>query len=129
MSKRKTNSRRRDVRSIRSALKSPAKRRSGETQPVDAATVAWTVSVTMVLMCDIVAIGAHFYTEHHPLARNMNLLKELMLFAGAVIGFVSLALLPIVVKVRRAPPPRGVMAFAVCAAAAPILALIVHNMR
>jgi len=123
MSKRKTKFRR------RAKLAAPAHRHGGETRTGDAATVAWTVSVTMVLVCDIVAIAAHFYTESYPLARGINLLKELMLAGGAVIGFISLALLPIVLKVRRAPPPTGVMAFGLCAAAAPILALIVRNLR
>jgi hypothetical protein len=123
MSKRKTKSRRR----AKSA--SHGHTHSGETRAGDATTVAWTVSVTMVLLCDIAAIAAYYYTQAEPMARNIKLLKELLLVGGAVIGFVSLAMLPIVLRVRRSPPPRGVIAFAICAAAAPILALIVRNLQ
>jgi hypothetical protein len=59
----------------------------------------------------------------------MIMLRELVLLAAAIIGFVSLALLPIVFRVRRVPPPSGLTVFAVCAAAAPILALLVRNLR
>lgn len=126
MSKRKTKSRR-PARPSAPGHKPSA--RSGETSAVDATTIAWTVSVTMVLICDIAAIAAHFYVQSHRSAHNMAMLRELMLFAGAVTGIVSLLLLPVVFRVRRTPPPSGVTVFAVCAAAAPILALIVRNIR
>jgi len=120
----------RKAKSRRHAKSAPHNHRhSNETRAGDATTVAWIVSTTMVLLCDVAAVAAHFYTQANPSAGRIAMLKELMLFAGAVIGFISLAMLPIVLRVRRVPPPSGVTAFAVCAAAAPILALIVRNMR
>jgi hypothetical protein len=127
MSKRKTKTRR-HARPAPHAH-GPNHRHSGETRTSDATTVGWTVSVTTVLLCDIAAVAAYLYTQAYPHARSMVLLRELLLIAAAIIGFISLAMLPIVFRVRRAPPPSGVTVFAVCAGAAPILALLVRNLR
>ena len=123
MSKRKIKTRR------HAKTAQPARHHTGETSVGDATTVAWTISVTMVLMCDVGAVAAHFYMEAYRESRGLVMLKELLLIAGALIGFLSLVLLPIMLRIRRVPPPTGVMVFAVCAAAAPILALLVHSTR
>jgi hypothetical protein len=101
----------------------------GETRAADATTIGWIVSVTTVLLCDVAAVVAHLYLRAYPQARGMVMFKELVLFAAAVIGFISLATLPVVFRVRRVPPPSGVTVFAICVALAPILALIVRNFR
>lgn len=123
MSKRKTKPR----RHAKAALS--AQRHTGETSAGDATTVAWTISVTMVLLCNIGAVAAYFYMEAYRQTRGLVMLKEMLLIAGALIGFLSLVLLPIMLRIRRAPPPTGVMVFAVCAAAAPILALLIQSTR
>jgi len=110
----------------------PARERASETRessPAEAATVAWTVSVTMVVACDVAAIAAHLYLLRHPGERPVAVLAQLMLFGGAVIGVASLALLPVVRKLRRVPPPTGFTVFAACAAAAPVLALIARAVQ
>jgi pimeloyl-ACP methyl ester carboxylesterase len=124
MSKRKTKSKRR-IRSTAAADRRP----SGESRSGDAATVAWTVSVTTVLLCDVGAMLALLYAARHPDLRSVAMLGQLLLFAGAVVGFLSLSLLPIVFRLRRTPPPRGLTVFAVCTAAAPLLAVLVRAMR
>ena len=95
----------------------------------EALTVGWTVSVTTVLMCDVAAAAAHLFFRENPDARGVGVLSELLLFAGAAIGVASLIMIPVVVRVRRAPPPTGLIAFAVCAAAAPILAIALKQLQ
>jgi hypothetical protein len=95
----------------------------------EAATVAWTVSVTMVAACDLAAIAAHVYLLRNPGVRSIAVLAQLMLFGGAAIGAASLVLVPVVYRVRRVPPPTGFTVFAACAAAAPILALIARTIQ
>jgi hypothetical protein len=102
---------------------------SAETQAAEATTVAWTVSVTTVLLCDIAAALVHLYGRAFPEAHGANTFKGLLLISAAAIGGVSLAILPVVFRVRRTPPPSGVTVFAVCVAAAPILALLVRSFR
>lgn len=102
---------------------------AGESRASEATTVGWTVSVTTVLLCDIAAVAAHLYARWYPTARGVAVLRELLLFAAAVIGFFSLAMLPAVFRLRRERPPSGFTVFAICVAVAPILAIIVRNMR
>jgi hypothetical protein len=119
MSKRKKN--RRQTRPA--AVRRPY---SEETRAGDAVTVAWIVSVMMALMCDVGAAGAHWWSAGEANARSTLLLREMLLFSAAVVGFISLVLLPIMLKVRRAAPPNGLVVFAICVTAAPILALLIQ---
>jgi hypothetical protein len=89
----------------------------------DVATVAWGVTVTMVTVCDLVAIGAHVYLLNNPGSQVAMALGGLMLLGGALIGLGTLALTPVVFRVRREAPPTGFVVFALCAALAPMLAL------
>lgn len=122
MAKNKPTARRREKRQ-RLASAEPK-----ESPTADAATVAWTVAVTMVVVCDFAAVAAHWYVLGNPAAKGAAMFGGLMLFGGAVIGTAALVLLPIVYRVRRAPPPTGFTVFAVCASAAPILALIARSL-
>jgi hypothetical protein len=102
---------------------------SAESRTSDAATVCWTVSITTLVMCNIAAVAAQLYARGRPEARGALMLGEMLLISGAVIGVVSLVLLPVVYRVRRLPPPPGLVVFAVCAAVAPILAVVVRAVQ
>lgn len=102
---------------------------TGETRTSDAATVAWTVSVTTVFLCNIAAVAAHLYAEANPQLAGARMLSQLLLFSAAGIGFLSLMLLPAVFRLRRTPPPTGFLVFGVCSALAPILAVLVQSMQ
>lgn len=103
---------------------SPAESQSGE-----AATIAWTVAVTMTLACDLTAAGAHFFVDGSEWSRVVALFRDLLLFGGAMIGALVLVLIPVVYRLRRVPPPNGFTAFAVCVALAPGIALIARAVR
>jgi hypothetical protein len=100
-----------------------------ESRTADAATIAWTVTVTMVVACDLAAIAALAFALRNPDAKGAQVFGGLMLFGGAVVGVASLALLPAVYRLRESPPPTGFTVFAVCAAAAPILALVARSFQ
>jgi hypothetical protein len=107
----------------------PKAQPTGESQTGDAATVAWTMAVTTVLLCDVAAVFSHLLARAWPDERGLGVFHELMLFAATVAGAVSLLLLPVVLRVRRLPPPLGFVVFGVCAAVAPMLALVVRALR
>lgn len=109
------------------ARRSPAV--PAESRTSEVTTVGWTVTLTTVFFCNLAAIGAHLYVAAHPEAQRMAMLRELLLFSGALIGLLSLALLPVVKRLRQTPPPRGLVAFGVCIALAPILAVALRIMR
>lgn len=89
-------------------------------------TVCWTVTLTTLFFLDLVAIAAHWYVVATPPAQRMAMLRELLLYAGVLVGCLSLTLLPFVYRFRQTAPPRGVVAFGVCLAAAPLLALLLR---
>lgn len=100
-----------------------------ESQTGEAATIAWTVAVTMTLACDLTAAGAHLLVNDSEWSRVVALFRDLLLFGGAVIGAMVLVLIPVVYRLRRVPPPNGFTAFAVCVALAPGIALIARVVR
>jgi hypothetical protein len=109
--------------------RSQQREKPAESQASEAITVAWTVSVTMVLVCNVAAALAHLLARFAPEVRGAATFKELLLFSAAAIGAGSLLLLPVVLRVRRTLPPTGFTVFAVCAAVAPMLALLVRTLR
>lgn len=100
---------------------------TAETSASEAITVAWTVTVTTVLLCNLMIIAAHFYITNNPDAKQMEMLRGLMLLGGSIVGLMSLLILPVLYRVRTVPPPRGLVVFSICAAIAPILAVIART--
>jgi hypothetical protein len=87
------------------------------------------VSITTLLFCNLAIVAAHFLSSGNPDAQGFRLMKELLLIMGGSLGVVSLVLLPIVYRIRNVAPPTGIVVFGACLAAAPLLALVVHNLR
>jgi hypothetical protein len=120
-SQKKKRSRRRSAK--RSAV-APVESRTSEV-----ITIGWTVSLTTVFFCNLATIVAHYYVAAHPEALRMAMLRELLLFAGMVIGLLSLLLLLPVHRLRQTPPPRGLVVFGVCIAIAPIVTVMLRAIR
>jgi hypothetical protein len=100
-----------------------------ENHPAEAATIAWTVSVTSVFVADLVVIAAHLYSRGNPSAQAARMLEAIMLISAAAMGTISLILLVVAWRTRRLKPPQGYTIFAALVAAAPILALIGRLVR
>jgi len=94
-----------------------------ESRAAEAVTIAWTVSVTSVFVADVMVIVAHLYSRLHPEARSARILEAIMLLAAALMGAISLSLLPVVWRIQRSKPPRGFITFAILVATAPLVAL------
>jgi hypothetical protein len=95
-----------------------------EDRAAEAITIAWTVSVTAVLLADLVTIAAHYYAGANPDSKTAPIVESIMLLAASMTGAVSLAMLPVVWRTRTVKPPTGYTAFAALVAAAPIAALV-----
>ncbi len=95
-----------------------------ETKGSETLTVLWTITVLMVLMTNLLTVAVHYYLLAHPEAEKLALLKGLLLFSGALVGVISLIVLPILYRVRKVPPPPGLAVFGACVAVAPILAVL-----
>ena len=97
-----------------------------ESRAADAITIAWTVTITTLIFCHLATLGAVGYVSAVPEAKKMVLLKEMLLFAAAVVGVLSILLLPLVYRFRRVPPPRGLVVFVLCLSLAPLLVLLLR---
>jgi len=95
-----------------------------ETRASESLTVFWTVSVLIVLVINLMTVAIHYYLVTNPEAEKLALFKGLLLFTGALVGGVSLIVLPILYRVRKLPPPPGLAVFGACVAVAPILAVL-----
>lgn len=100
-----------------------------ESQASKAVTIVWSLSVVMVLVCVLMAIAARLFIWAQPDSEKLPVLEAFALFAAGVIGVVSLVLLPIVYRVRRIPPPIGVVVFAVIVAASPWLVVAIRSLQ
>ncbi|MDZ4659826.1 MAG: hypothetical protein SH868_19805 [Bythopirellula sp.] len=100
-----------------------------ESKSSEALTVAWTVTITTLLFSNLAIVAAHYFSLQYPDNNGLRLMKEMLLIAGATLGVISLALLPIVYRVRTLAPPTGLAVFGACLAAAPVLALVVRSLR
>lgn len=95
-----------------------------ESRASEAVTIAWTSSVTGVLVADLIVIAAHLYRRSNPDAQAAKALEAIMLLSAATMGAISLTLLIVVWRTRIVKPPRGYMVFATLVAVAPIIALM-----
>lgn len=59
-------------------------------------------------------------------ADKIRLLAAMLVFAALVIGSISLGLMMIVLRMRREPPPRGILTFAAVVGVAPIVAMLLR---
>lgn len=97
-----------------------------ESRSVEAITVAWTVSVTTLFVCNVGILGAHFFLANNPDAEHFAMMKKLLVILGAMCGVISLALLVTVYRVRTVLPPSGLMVFGACMALGPLLAAVIN---
>ena len=103
--------------------------KADESRASDAVTVAWTVAVTAVLLCDLVMVALHYTVVRDEAGERIRMLHELLLFAGVVTGTLAMILLVVVYRVRRAPPPPGLAVFSVCVSAASLLAVLMRGLQ
>jgi hypothetical protein len=96
---------------------------STESQAAEAATIGWMLCVLTGSVCELGVLAARLYFTWHHDAAVIGTAGELLLFASAIIGLITLALIPVVYNVRRVKPPSPVTVFAVAVGVIPWLIL------
>jgi hypothetical protein len=96
----------------------------GESRAADAVTAIWMLSVANTLLCFLGALAALLFAALVPNSPRAAMLVLLLLMAGAVIGAVSLLLVPLVYRLRSSPPPRTVTVVAMAISLAPAATLL-----
>ena len=100
-----------------------------ETKAAEVVTVGWTVCLTTVLLCDLVTVMVHLVIPLFSEGIRWQVFENVMLFSGSLIGLFCLILVPVVYRVRRVPPPIGIVLFAIFISAAPIVAFTARIIR
>ncbi len=108
------------------AKEAPARREPTESRAAETLTVGWMLSVVTALVCEVASAAANLLAPPKSL---MALLAEYLLFAALVIGGVALLLTPLVFKLRRQPPPRGVTVFSLVVGATPFVVVMLRLLR
>lgn len=103
---------------------------SSETQTVEMLTVFWMLSLMTGLLCEVGFVLARAYLRLvDPAAARMEILAGMLLFAAAVIGAISLLACGLVVRLRKVPPPRGIIVCGLVIGAAPLVAMLIGSLR
>jgi hypothetical protein len=94
-----------------------------ESRLAETLTVGWVVAALSTLVCELATVAARLYLRQAPGNASIGALAVLTQFAAFSIGIVTLLLTPMVLKLRRQTPPRGVTALAVAIGLAPLAAI------
>jgi hypothetical protein len=109
----------------KSKRRTPPPPRPKESQTAELLTIAWSLTVVTLVVCDVgAAISRFFLREGQPPGAG-EVLWVWLLFSSGVIGVVSLLLLPLVWRLRVEKPPRGFTVLAVVVAVAPLVMIAV----
>ena len=117
------------ARTKKTNTKNRSRPQSTETPQAEAITVAWLVSVMIVTLLDVAAVGLHVYIAAAGVTEQWALLAGYSLHAAAATGFVSLLLAVAAFKLREEKPPPRVTTYSVLVAAAPLAALLISALR
>lgn len=102
---------------------------ASESRAVELLTHAWMLSVVTVLACEVAATAAALGIKlFAPSAAALGLFAGFMLFAALVSGVISLAMLALVLWMRRVAPPRMVILVAALAGIAPLVVIVLRAM-
>jgi len=119
---------RRGSKSQRKSAKQPAGAPQGtgtplpaESQSADAVTVGWLLSALAAITAQAVGIILQLVLRSRSDLQWLQIPARTILFVAFVAGFATLALTPLVLKLRRVPPPRPILIAALVAAAMPLL--------
>ncbi len=82
------------------------------------------LSALVALVSELGWMGARGWLAIQPGRQVARALTDLMFFSALTIGVIVLLLTPVVLRSRRALPPRGVTWFAVAVGALPLLAAL-----
>lgn len=102
---------------------------SPDERVVDFLTVGWMLAVMTTLACEIAEALGRWYLATHPDAESMVYLTTMLSFSATVVGLFALGLLAVVWKMRKVPPPRGIVVFSVVVCVLPIINITVRLLR
>lgn len=102
----------------------------GESRQSVAVTVAWMLSLLVTLAAELIAIPATILVKVNPQPAVKGIstanVADLFLFLALVTGLITVAMVPLVNRVRDVPPPRSVTIAALIAGAIPPITIVLR---
>jgi hypothetical protein len=87
---------------------------------------AWGVALLTTLICEVVAALLYLYAGLRPVPSQLRMLTGLAHFAALVMGLIVLAMIPLLLKLRRDPPAPAIVAMALIIGGLPIIGLLLQ---
>ena len=100
-----------------------------ETRAAEAVTIAWTVTVTMLVVCELMGLAAVLYIRSAPDAAGVRSLAGAAQVCALTLAVICLTLMVVVYRVRRVRPPVAYTAFAVVVTLVPFIAAAWNALR
>jgi hypothetical protein len=120
-SQRKTSKKSTDA--SRGANSPPTASQPPESQSAEAVTVGWMLSALAAVAAQAVGIALQLALRSRSELQWLQVPARTILFVAFVAGVATLALTPLVLKLRRAAPPRPILLAALVAGAMPLLTM------
>jgi hypothetical protein len=97
-----------------------------ESQAADTMTVGWMLAILTTLLCQVAALVMRWIAVANPQLAGLGSFSAILFFAALIIGLATLALIPVLYKIRILAPPTPIVAFAAVVGLAPWITLIVQ---
>jgi hypothetical protein len=97
-----------------------------ESQAADAMTVGWMLAILTTLLCQVAALVMRWIAFANPQLAGLSSFSAMLFFGALIIGLVTLALIPVLYKIRVLAPPTPIVAFAVVVGLAPWVTLLMQ---
>ena len=86
------------------------------------------LTVLNTFACELGAVATRWYAWTNAPSPTLLMISGVLLFAALVVGLISLAILFVVLKIRKTRPPLGVIVFAVFVGVMPMVASAVISL-
>ena len=97
-----------------------------ETSGAEMLTIAWSMMVLTTLICEIGAALTIWHARAHPEAGAIRALSFVLVMETLIVGTLLLVLTPVMLRLRRQRPPRGILVFAMIVGATPLAVLVIE---
>jgi len=116
--KSKRNAPRRDSRTDQATLV--------ETRTAEFMMAGWGIVLLTTLICEVAAALLYLYAGVRPASAQLRMLTSMFHIAAVIMGAISLAIIPVLFKLRRQPPAPSVVTMALVIAGLPLVGLVLR---
>jgi hypothetical protein len=102
---------------------------SAEAPTTEFLTIGWLLTVMTTLVCEVGYFVVTMISSWQGDVQWLELLAGVLMFAALIVGLASVALLVLVHRMRKSPPPMPIVAFSLLVGLTPVLVAIARALR